>query len=71
MKKRVYRKTANAMTAHLCLIPKDQRPNVVYARFRAAHAVHPLYFERIYFPTFTKLVDAESRPDFVSFYIYE
>lgn len=69
--KRVYRKTSNAMAAHMCLIPKDRRPNVVYARFRANHAVHPLYFERIYNPTHTKLVEAESRPDFVSFFIYE
>ena len=70
--KRVYRKTSNAMAAHLCLIPKEHRPTTVYARYRINHAcVCRLYHEEIENATFTKLVDAESDPDFVSFFIYE
>lgn len=70
--KRVYRKTANAMVAHLCLIPKEHRPTTVYARYRTYHmSPSRFYHERIEEATFTKLVDAESNPDFVSFFIYE
>ena len=72
MSKRVYRKTANAMVAHLCLIPKEHRPTTVYARYRINHtAPSRLYHESIEQATFTKLADAESNPDFVSFFIYE
>ena len=57
--KRVYRKTANAMAAHLCLIPKEHRPTTVYARYRINHTSHSrLYHARIEQATFTKLVDA-------------
>lgn len=69
--KRVYRKTADAMSAHICLMDPCKRPEVVYVRLRAKYGVHRLYYERLQHPTHTDLVEAEGYPNFVSFFIYE
>ena len=72
MSKRVYRKTAGEMSAHIMLMEKERRPAKVYARYRSQRpAVHPLYHIPITPVNHTQLVEAESKPGFVSFFIYE
>jgi len=71
MRKRVYRKTAGAMSAHIMLMEPEHRPTVVYARYRGTWLINPLYHERIELPNHLKLIEAENKPGFVSFFIYE